>query len=272
LSSTLRRIIDRLFGGGSRDRDAYRGCDPSERDANTRYADCLGDIVKAIANNTEDRGPEAQLADDLSGRYPPFTVSWKRNSESAFGFFGETSVLIKGQIFDNQGKCVGICRQKFYRDADGDLVAENDHLQLHEAAQRQGFATALYNELDDYYRRSGVDVIKVRAGSQAGGYLWALRDFDWDPDPGRLALSFGDVQDHLDELIFDSATHPDDQELLRQMRRRLDENDPGKGWPTPKELAELRGVDPKLGRTLMVGTNWYGIFPLSDRGKRRYGT
>ena len=75
-------------------------------------------------------------------------MSWKRNSKSAFGFFGETSVLIEGQIFDNQGKRVGICRQKFYRDADGDLVAENDHLQLDEAAQRQGFATALYNELD----------------------------------------------------------------------------------------------------------------------------
>jgi len=78
--------------------------------------------------------------------------------------------------------------------------------------------------------------------------MWARRGFHWDPDPGRLALSFGDVQDHLDELIFDSATHPDDQELLRQMRRRLDENDPGKGWPTPKELADLRGVDPELGR------------------------
>lgn len=59
--------------------------------------------------------------------------------------------------------------------------------------------------------------------------------------------------------------------MLNLIAHRLDENDPGQDWPTPNELARLSGKDPDLGRTLMAGFNWYGVFPLSDKGLS-YGT
>ncbi|MGC2655623.1 MAG: hypothetical protein WA317_18945, partial [Mycobacterium sp.] len=159
MSSTWRRIIDRLFGGGPRDdtppapsrgeSKAYRAHDPSTREADPRYADPLGRIVDAIANNPFDRKPAEQLAEDLSGRYGPFAVKWesktKLDAETGWGVLGDTTVFIEGRILDDQGELVGICEQKFSRDADGYLVVENVHLQLVKEAQKKGFGKALYD-------------------------------------------------------------------------------------------------------------------------------
>jgi hypothetical protein len=55
------------------------------------------------------------------------------------------------------------------------------------------------------------------------------------------------------------------------MRDRLDDLDPGQEWPMPNELANLHGDDPELGRRIMRGSSWYGIYPLSEKGYD-YGT
>lgn len=244
------------------DRDEYRAMDRATRDADSQYADPLGTVVDALTSNPHDRAAAHQLAEDLSGRYGPFVVSWK--SDDRYGW-----LIITGEICDGPGEPVGTSDRTFFRDAQGYLVVQNDYLVLEPAAQGRGFATALYDELEKYYIRSGVDVIKVHAALDNGGYTWARRGFDWDPN--EVGPSFANVRHHIDELISAPETHPDDQQLLIQMRDRLDEYDPGEEWPTPNELALLQGVDPQLGRKLMVGTNWYGIFPLSEKGLS-YGT
>jgi GNAT superfamily N-acetyltransferase len=251
-------------GGPPSGRAAYRAGNRLTRDADTQYADPLDEIVDDIVNDPADRGPAQQLAEDLSGGYGPFAVSWQSNDDYAW-------VIIVGEICDGPGPRVGISERSFSRNWSGYLVVSNDYLKLDEAARRKGFATALYNELEDYYRRSHVDVITIHAALEDGGYTWALAGFDWDPDPGLLSASFKDVCRHIDALLVDPATDPADQQLLRRMRDLLDENDPGEEWPTPNELAQLEGVDPELGRKLMKGTNWYGIFPLSEKGLS-YGT
>ncbi|MGC2655225.1 MAG: hypothetical protein WA317_16890, partial [Mycobacterium sp.] len=49
-------------------------------------------------------------------------------------------------LFHGHGhELVGICEQKFSRDADGYLVVENVHLQLVKEAQKKGFGKALYD-------------------------------------------------------------------------------------------------------------------------------
>ncbi|HEY9304450.1 MAG TPA: hypothetical protein VIO95_09185 [Mycobacterium sp.] len=243
-------------------RENYRSRGKTTRDADTRYADSLGDIVDAIANNPQYRGPAEQLADDLSGRYGPFAVRWHSVG-------GTTEVVIQGEILSGSGDLFGKGARSFYRDHAGYLVVHNDLLWLEAAARRRGFATALYDELERYYRRSGVDVITVHAALDDGGYSWAQYGFDWDPR--RIAESFMNIRGRIDNLLRNASVTAADKQLLVEFRRRLDHRDPGQEWPTPNELANLYGDDPQLGRKLMRGSSWYGIYPLSEKG-HDYGT
>lgn len=284
MSSMLRRLFGWLFHTDPQpppppppprdpEREKYRASDPSTRDAATRYADPLDEIVEAATKNPNDDGPAKQLAEDLSGRYEPYTVRWTGSVRTKwqFGFDAGKYVLLDGRIFDNDDEpiggddnSIGICLRKFYRDDKEPprLVVENERLELEEFARRRGFSNALYDELGRYYRRSHVDLMTVHA-TDDGGYTWALKDFDWDPDPVRLGWSLDNVRRRMKGLIAGPATHPDDQLLLRQICDRLKEDDLGKGCPTPKELADLRGVDTELGQTVMLGIDWHGIRWLS---------
>lgn len=269
--SKLRRLVDWLFRTDpvapptpppppDPERDKYRASDPSTRDAATRYADPLGDIVDAAIKNVSDEKPAEQLAQDLSGRYGPYTVEWTGSFHTRwqFGFDAGKFVQLDGEILDDSNDTVGLCRRQFYRDDEGRLVVDNDRLELEEYAQRQGFGTALNDELDQYFRRSGVDIVTVHA-TNIGGYVWARRGFDWDPSPNRLSSALQQVRWRIEKLIADAGTHPDDKLLLRKICDRLGGDEPGKACPTPKELADLKGVDTELGHKVMEKLDWYGI-------------
>jgi GNAT superfamily N-acetyltransferase len=277
LSSMVRRLFGWLFRSDpptpapprDPERDKYRACDPSTRDAVTRYADPLDVVVDAAIKNVYDQGPAKQLAKDLSGRYGPYTVRWEGSACTTWlwGIDCGKYVLLDGKIFDDEDepvggddKSIGICRRKFYRDDKEPprLVVENERLELEEFAQRRGFSTALSHELEHYYRRSHVDLITVHA-TDDGGYTWARQGFDWDPNPDSLRSSLGHVRRRIEGLIADAGTNPADQEILRKICDRLKEDDLGKGCPTPKELGDLRGVDTELGQKVMLGIDWHGI-------------
>jgi GNAT superfamily N-acetyltransferase len=275
LSSMVRRLFGWLFRSDppapapprDPERDKYRACDPSTRDVATCYADPLDVVVDAAIKNVYDQGPANQLAKDLSGRYGPYTVRWEGsgNTKWLFGFDSGKYVQLDGLIFDEDDDpvggddtSVGLCRRKFYRDDEGRLVVENDRLELEEFAQHRGFSTALSKELEHYYRRSGVDLVTVHA-TEIGGYTWAREGFDWDPNSVSLRSSLDDIRRRIEGLIADAGTDPADQVLLRQICDRLNEDDLGKGCPTPKELADPRGVDTELGKKVMIGIDWHGI-------------
>lgn len=243
-------------------REEYRSADKTSRDADTSYADSLSDVVDAITGNPQRRGPEEQLADDLSGRYRFYAVAWRSMGDS-------TEVVIEGEILAESGVLVGRSGRSFSRENDSYLVVHNDGLYLKEAARGRGFATAFYKELERYYRRSGVDVITTHAALADGGYSWAQYGFDWDPR--HIAESFTNIRKRIDDLLVNPKVTTDDRQLLADTRRRLDHRDPGQEWPTPNELANLHGNDSQLGRKLMRGSSWYGIFPLSKKGYD-YGT
>jgi GNAT superfamily N-acetyltransferase len=277
LSSMLRRIFGWVFRTGpgttppppppDPERDKYRASDPSTREAATRYADALDVVVDAAIKNVYDQGPAVQLADDLSGRYGPYAVRWKGSASTKWlwGVDSGKYVLLEGQIFDDDNepigdddKSIGSCQRIFYRDDEGHLVVENDHLELQKFAQQRGFSTALSKELEQYYRRSGVDYMIVHA-TEIGGYTWAREGFDWDLNSVSLPSSLHEVRRRIEGLIADAGTHPDDKLLLRQICDRLKEDDLGKGCPKPKELADLKGVDTELGKKVMIGIDWHGI-------------
>jgi GNAT superfamily N-acetyltransferase len=286
----LRRLFGWLLGGGRStaagprtpaapvdpEREKYRASDPSTRNADTRYADALDVVVAAAIGNVYDQGPAEQLAKDLSGRYGPYRVEWKgsANTKWEFGFDSGKYVQLDGLIFDDDDEpiggddtSIGLCRRKFYRDYKERLVVENDRLELEEFAQQRGFSTALFHELEPYYRRSHMDLMTVHA-TEDGGYTWARQGFDWDRNQGSFRSSLDRVRRRIEGLIADAGTDPADQQILKQICDRLNQDDLGKGFPTPKELADLRGVDPKLGKKVMLGMDWHGIRWLSDRSGR----
>lgn len=175
-------------------REDYRSRDKATRDADTSYADSLSDVVDAIAGNPQCRTPAEQLADDLSGRYGPFAVAWRSVGSS-------TEIVIEGEILSGIGGLMGRNGRTFYRDHGGDLVVNNDGLWLEVAARKRGFATAFYDELERYYRRSGVDVITTHAALDDGRYSWAQYGFDWDPR--HIAESFTNIRSRIDDLLGD---------------------------------------------------------------------
>lgn len=179
------------------------------------------------------------------------------------------NIKVEGCVCADDDNEVGRTERTFRRDRHGYLVIDNDSLVLQPAARGRGFAHALYAELEVYYRRSRVDVITVHAALENGGYAWAQAGFDWDPE--WLDRSFANIRDRIDRLLADPETSSSDSALLREVRRQMDVNDAGEGWPTPQELAQLHGDDRYLGRKLMMGSNWYRILPLTDRGDA-YGT
>lgn len=249
--------------GPDDDRERYRSTPPAERVADTRYADPVGDVVDAIAANPADRSAEVQLAADLSGRYGPHTVVWSSAGDSR-----DREVVLDGTITTASGKFAGQTVRSFKRE-DGYLIVDNDLLDLEPSAQRQGFSAAFYDALDAYYERSGVDLTRVHASLGVGGYAWARRGFDWNPK--RLGESFSNIRTRIRMMLGNPTVSAGDKRILQDIADLFDENDPGGGWPIPSDLARLSGDDAQLGRTLMLGSSWYGIFVLSEKGED-YGT
>jgi GNAT superfamily N-acetyltransferase len=237
----------------------YRSQPHADRSVMTRYADPLGDVVDAVADNPNDRGPEVQLAADLSGRYGRFAVLWK-----SVGSPGAQRVEIEGDIVDQQGSSVGGTLRRFSRENDF-LLVDNELLFLHQRAQRQGFSAAFYSELETYYSRSGVDIIRVHAALDVGGYAWASYGFDWDPH--HVTASFQNLRVRIAQLLGSTEFTARDKQILRETRDQLDELDPFGEWPAPVELASLAGDDRDLGRKLLLGTSWYGVYTLSAKGE-----
>jgi GNAT superfamily N-acetyltransferase len=209
-------------------------------------------------SDPDDRGPERQLAADLSGRYGPYFVHL-----TSFDVRYSEKVRLFGHIYNDDGAEIGRVERSFGRE-NGFLVADHDLLELDRQAQGQGFSTAFYDELEDYYRRSDVDLIRIHAALGVGGYAWARRGFDWDPH--RIAASFDNLRTRINALLGHAGVSDGDKNILRSIRDRLDVNDVAAGWPAPRDLALLAGDSPDLGRKLLIGSNWYGVYPLTEKG------
>ncbi|MEV4128625.1 hypothetical protein [Nocardia sp. NPDC049707] len=202
------------------------------------------------------------LREHLSGleqQYGPYRL---RLTDAAY--FGPTGsggpavsgFRFNGAIIDDAGKSVGKLERHIYTEH-GRTVVFNAHMRLEPAARGKGFSKAFTAAINDYYRRSGVDQIKIFA-VQDGSVAWARAGFDFDRDSDKLARAVSSIKERAAAIRPDCS--PADRKQLDEIIRRFKG---GKSNPTAGELVELTGDDPELGVNLMKGTSWHGVQWLS---------
>ncbi|WP_282778666.1 MULTISPECIES: hypothetical protein [unclassified Nocardia] len=222
-----------------------------------------------------DRARRGELDDDdltqelrgLQRRYGPYRVenitawyerSWTRDDGST----SPANMTFTGEIRDDAGNDAGTLLYGVTRDTDGKLVVTNEFTQLQQGFTGHGFSTAFSASTEDYFRRSGVDRMRVTASMTDGGVAWAKAGYDWDLDPEKLYESVRKMQSRLDLFIAGDRgpMSQHDVGLLREMRARFD----GRvvDFPSPQELVMLGGDNPKLGEELMRGSYWHGMKKL----------
>lgn len=204
---------------------------------------------------------------------------------------------IDGAVF-HDGQQVGEFNRQliptFTEDSGGRQVAgppfelHNYALRLDEHVQGQGFATAFYENVENWAIANGVDRVTLTANVDVGGYAWARRGFDWDPRAGdQIPDVIGyDTDGYVDDLqsYVDDGKIPAEYESPAARREAflrdaaiwstyvsLDSTDPEHPlFPTPEDLAKF-GWHADLadgvswpGRDMMLGAQWEGIKRLDE--------
>ncbi|MFE7798713.1 hypothetical protein [Nocardia sp. NPDC057440] len=221
----------------------------------------LGDLLDKAQTGKVDDLELTRAFKGLERQYGPYRVADVRAwSEEGWTDDAKRYLFMEAKIRDSDGAEVGKLLRNFERDSEGKLVAINEIMELEEHARGKGFSTVFSASVENYYRRSGVDRIELRAEDD-GGYVWAKAGYDWDPDPHKLAKSVDYIQQRIDKVIADGRVPSDaDVALLEGIKQRF--RGPVIGFPSPQELALLAGDDPKLGDTVMRGSIWFGMKKL----------
>lgn len=255
---------------------AYRGRDPAGRQADTRYAEPLGDVLNKRCASID------QLADDLSGTYGPHRSWWDGYDA------GTQGIGFEARIFSGITEIGGVLWY-VVRDDAGSLVAHYLTVGISEAAvmrvergefsdalcvELEEFFAALYAELEGYWRRSGVDRIEMFTIGQHGEDTYAAngRGFTWNRDQKKLRVSLDNVMEAARNLEMRLSQAGD---VLAEMVERLGVFHPyvpelsqlAVGDPPElSELADLATVEePDLGRQLLDNTRVHVVKYLSRR-------
>lgn len=253
------------------DRARYRATPPGDRELDPRFAQPLGEVVDAAIRG--DQSAVMQLARDLSGTV--IGVSKTTGERSTFMVdFNMASATdgkarLSGTIYRNTVEA-GMISRYFHRDGDGRLMVTNGIMALDDEHQDRGFASAFAPLLENYYRRSGVDRIEVFASMENGGYTWATQDFRWDPS--KIDKSIENVVQRLNTVHASAKSKPQRDALSAMIARLVDENGNVRAFntlPKPLEIASMATRDaPGLGKTVMVGSKWYGRKKFEGGGTR----
>ncbi|NKY89644.1 PfkB family carbohydrate kinase [Nocardia veterana] len=220
----------------------------------------IGDLLDISPDETDDLVLTAVLK-GLEGKYGPYYLfgleAWYVKDARGIRW-----IEMNARIAGPGGRDIGSVARQFYRDEQGRLVALHEWLKLSEKAyRRRGFGKAFTEAMESYYRRSGVDRVRVHVLGEDGGLVWALAGFGWDPEclPDTLEM----ITARIAQL--QSRVSEKDAELLgRYLRSFEGAPRPVETYPTPYELATMKGEDPDLGAKLMRGSSWWGVKFLSS--------
>lgn len=159
----------------------------------------LGDIIDPYQQRVAGalpKIPKKAFAQWIDGQYAGLQVTVTRvvNHGTTLG------IEVGGVIKDATGRRVGRFERVFNRDSDGKLYAYHAYLKIQRRVQGSGFQAEFNANLIDWYRRSGVDHIRVGANIDIGGYTWAATGYDFREEVDALNL-FSRLNNRLGEIL-----------------------------------------------------------------------
>ncbi|WP_157101952.1 toxin glutamine deamidase domain-containing protein [Nocardia caishijiensis] len=197
----------------------------------------------------------------MNGRYGPFDVRIDHAEYDDVDKFHdrEAQFSVKATVHDPESGNIGKIEYFIYLNDDGALVLFHQLIKLDKSAQGQGFAVHYTLAMNEYYGRSDLDVIEIKAGLSGGGYAWARRDFLFDPSPSKLESS---VQNIIKRIRTERPKcSPAEQVVLDELSQRL--SGAIEHYPKPREIADLAGDDGTLGKRILRGSEWWGRIELN---------
>lgn len=176
--------------------------------------------------------------------------------------------IMGGTIYNFDGDDVGSFERRVNRDVHGNISVEHTELIIDEDHRGTGFSTEFGATMNAYYEQAGIQSVSLHATLEDGGNAWARAGYTWDTrNQDHLEGSIANVRGRLDEVR--ATASPADQVLIDDITERMDQFGPGtEAFPSPREIARLSGDDPELGRTVMRGSDWYGIRELHEPAHR----
>lgn len=249
-----------------------------------------GDRAAEIATAARNRPSVARLFDpniNESERLRVFREIYGGDQLTEFGGKSYRLFLVGGSVSGNNSSATfsvrdangrsigGTVSRTIRRESDGSYSAYNALLELPVSTQKSGFANAFNRHMENWYIANGFKNVRVSAGLDAGGFVWALNGFDWN-DSER---GFGSQARAKINRLEHQARTPADRAQVAAIKARFDAavraNDASR-IPTPMEIALVgwRPGLPKdrswLGKDVLLGTSWSGIKDLTNPGSVAY--
>lgn len=209
-----------------------------------------------VLNRPEREKAEALIKHMFDGTYAGLKVT--TDNVSIYG----DQIVAEGLIHDRDGNPTGIFKRSYLKDAQG-ITAHHELLQIERHTRGQGFAQEFNGHLEESYRHSGVDRIKLNANIDVGGYAWARSGYDFADraNADGVASRLRDELDHAKHLA-GTELHAQVSEVLRRFRT-VPFGKPG--YPTAYEISQLgrpkdAGRDKKwIGKDTLLGSSWDGV-------------
>jgi GNAT superfamily N-acetyltransferase len=174
-----------------------------------------------------------------------------------------TGLTVQGRFYDDLGgQQVGSLSREL-RDINGERSVYNAYLRLDADHQGQGFVTAYFDDLEDWYRANGVRFIDVHANIDIGGYTWATKGFDWQ----KRADGSPDMGDVPRRLAREIVRMPQGVQRVEAEAILAGLEDPSRWWTdtmvSPKDIARhgraaARAGETWVGKRAMLGSSWHG--------------
>ncbi|MFD4443154.1 toxin glutamine deamidase domain-containing protein [Nocardia sp. NPDC058519] len=198
----------------------------------------------------------------MNGRYGPFDVrideAEYQDVDNRYDMQAQFKVI--ASVHDTELGKVGIIKYFIYADHNGKLALFHQLIKLDPIAQGRRFSEHYTNAMNEYYLRSHIHRVEIQAALDGGGYAWARRGFDFDPDPKKLKLSVSNIKSRIG-AIYDECSQAERSqldEILERFSGDISE------YPRPIELANLAGDDGKLGKRLMRGSEWWARLDIGN--------
>ncbi|MEV5136309.1 hypothetical protein AB0K71_15435 [Streptomyces syringium] len=218
----------------------------------------VGDFVPEGGSNLTPEQLQEGLQQALNGEYGGLRI--KIDAVYPMG----NTLGWSAHFIDAAGNSVGRMERDFIRREDGTLAVKHMIMKIDDPAFRgKGAGSAISNDLENWYRQSGVAEIRLTAAKENGAYTWAQRNYNWASEKSsqriinRVAAKMKDAEWALSKEEFEAA-----QDIVKRAREHPFGSP---DYPRPIEIANIGreaghaiGRSDFFGKRVLLDQHWEG--------------